>query len=233
MKKSVTIFLLSTILFHSSVTYQKQSVSINQATEKGKVKVLTSNGKNVIFDKVINENGSYYGIYSNQGQRIPIDTTRTSQFYLKKSKHDKSYQIWVCLKNSDKSNRLKGHLYEVKEESILVSLSNPVKKKPDVETTIMEYQVSNIEKVQLRASGNVATGAIIGFAIAGIPWILAIPSEPEYAAAGLLISAVPAAIIGGLLGTIKKRYEVNGSIEQYSLHKSILKERAFIKQKEY
>ena len=213
------------------MTFQKQSVSINQATEKGKVKVLTKSGKKIVFDNVINENGGYYGIFSNQKQRIPIDTTRTTQFYLKKLKTDKPYQIWVYLMDVDKSNRLKGYLYELKEQSILVSASNPLKKKPNVESSIMEYQVNSIDKIQLRRSGEVATGSIIGFAIVGIPAIIAITSDPSYATAGLIV-AVPAAVIGGLLGTIKKKYEINGSIDQYSIYKHQLRDRAIIKQKE-
>lgn len=232
MKKSVSIFLLTIILLQSCVSFNKTSVTINEASENGKVKVIANSGRKVIFDNILKEDGSYYGIYN--FDRIPIDTTRTTSFYLKQPSYhyDKYYRIWVYLKDGEKSYPAKGYLYEVKDTSILISLSNPTKKKPDEESSIMEFQIDNIDEIKLRRIGNVTRGAMVGFAIGSIPIILTISSEPEDAALGLIIS-IPAAVIGGLLGLTKKRYYINGSIEQYSIYRHDLRDLAFIKQKEY
>lgn len=228
MKKSVSFVLLVAILLQSCATYQKKAVSINQASEKGKVKVVTNNGKRVIFNNIINEGGNYYGIYNYN--RIPIDTIRTTSFYLRTPSYhyDKYYRIWLYLKDGNNSNHTKGYLYEVKDSSLRVSLSNPRRKKSDNEDHIFEFQVHNINEIKLRRIGNVARGALVGFAIGSIPIIL---KEEDYDY-GLII-AIPAAVIGGLLGTSKESINIDGSIEQFSIYRHNLRDQAFVKQEEY
>ena len=208
---------------------------MNQATEKGKVKVVTKSGKTVIVNNIINQGGDYFGIVYNN-KRIPIDTTiNTYSFYLRMPSyhHDKYYRIWVYLKDRDKNHPAIGYLYEVKDSSILISMENPTKKKPEVEASTLELQISNMDKIKLRRIGNVATGAVVGLAIGVLP-LLFVGGVEEWLYWYMITVpvAVGTALIGGLLGSIKKEYKIDGKIEQYSIHRHELGNRAFIKQKE-
>lgn len=232
MKKSISFVLFIAILLQSCVVYQKQSVSIYQAVEKGKVKVVTNSGRKVIFNNIIKEGGNYYGIYN--FDRIPLDTTRTYSFYLKSPSYhyNKYYRIWVYRKDGNNGNPTQGYLYEVKDSSILVSLSNPIKKKPVLASSIREFQFYDIEKIKLRRIGNVGRGASIGLAIGVLP-LLSVGGGEEWLYWWRISVpiAVASAGIGSLIGTTKKSYEINGSIEEYSIYRHELRDKAFIKPK--
>lgn len=229
MKKSVSSVLLTVILLQSCVVYQKNSVSINEASERGKVKVVNTNGRTVLFDNILSETGSYYGIYDNN--RIPIDTIRTTSFYLKKPsyRHDIGYRIWVYRKEGNNGNPTQGYLYEVKDSSILVSSSNPIKKKLVLASSIREFQIYDIDKIKLRRIGNVGRGALVGVLLGAIP---AIASSKSLAFGFvIIIISLPIAALGVNIGSAKKSYEINGSIEQYSIYRHIIRDKAFIKPK--
>ena len=88
MKKSVSFVLLATILLQSCVAYQKTSVSLNEAENKGKVKVTTTLGDESEYDNIDFRNNGYFGTYAHG--EISLDSAQISSIYLQdimKSKH--------------------------------------------------------------------------------------------------------------------------------------------------
>ena len=61
MKKAISIVLLTTILLHSCVVYQKTPVPLSESYDKGKVKVITKTNKKLKFKKIIQKDSLYYG----------------------------------------------------------------------------------------------------------------------------------------------------------------------------
>ena len=91
-KQSISVVLLATILLQSCVAYQKTSVSLNEAYNRGRVRVLTQYDKKFDVKNIIYEEGEFYAIKLKDGGKIRIDTASSSslKFYLKdykKSKH--------------------------------------------------------------------------------------------------------------------------------------------------
>ncbi len=92
------------ILLQSCVVYQKSSVSVDDAVNKGKVMVVNNEGKkiylmNIIYEdgaNYINEDGTYYGIWDNN-QMVPMTSTDSSDFYLKDIKASSNRTGWAIV----------------------------------------------------------------------------------------------------------------------------------------
>ena len=61
MKRIVSVFLLATILLQSCAVYQKRSVSIDKAYNKGKVKLITTTGNKILIENIEKTDTTYYG----------------------------------------------------------------------------------------------------------------------------------------------------------------------------
>ena len=104
MKRQITIFILVNIFLQSCVVYQKSSVSVDDAVNKGKVMVVNNEGKkiylmNIIYEDgayFINEDGTYYGIWDND-QMVPMTSTDSSDFYLKDIKASSKRTGWAIV----------------------------------------------------------------------------------------------------------------------------------------
>ena len=81
-KRTIAYLLLLLILSQSCVVYQKSSVSVDDAVNKGKVMVVNNEGKKIYLKNIIYEDGAYYGIWDNN-QMVPMDSTDSIDFYLK------------------------------------------------------------------------------------------------------------------------------------------------------
>ena len=95
MKKSISIVLLATILLQSCVVYQKSPSSIEQAYDKGKVKVVNTVGTNFVFENMVMDGETYIGLDGKE--RIKIDTTQVSAIYLKDVKKSKNRTIFFAI----------------------------------------------------------------------------------------------------------------------------------------
>ena len=72
LKKSTTLLLVLTIVLNSScIVYQKTSVSLEQSIDQRNVKVITTQGKEVKFKKIILKDNLYYGV-SDQYEVVDI-----------------------------------------------------------------------------------------------------------------------------------------------------------------
>lgn len=85
MKKHISIILLATILFQSCVAYQKTSVSLNEAYNRGNVKIKSTNGENKKYTNIIMEDSIYYGVQDWQN-KLPILPASVDSIYLKDKK---------------------------------------------------------------------------------------------------------------------------------------------------
>ena len=66
----IVVLLLIGTLFQSCTVYQKTPVSIEEAQNKGKVKVVNSNGQQWKFDQIVFIDSIYYGINSHDKTQI-------------------------------------------------------------------------------------------------------------------------------------------------------------------
>ena len=101
MMKSVSILLLTIILLQSCVIYQKTPVSISESTNKGKVKIVRTNGKRVALKGMEYDflNGVYWGLrkgYS-KDHRYKIDPTQVSEVYIIDKHTSKTTSIVVAV----------------------------------------------------------------------------------------------------------------------------------------
>ena len=98
MKKSISIFLLAAILFQSCVAYQKTSVSINEATDSGRAKVVDELGTHK-YKSIELSDGFYYGLNNLDTLTIktPIDIDKITAIYLKDIKKSKNRTIGLIV----------------------------------------------------------------------------------------------------------------------------------------
>ena len=94
MKKSIAIILLATILIQSCVAYQKTSISLNEAYDRGKVEVINNSGKKTHFTNIILKDNNYYGINSaNRFVEESLNSINISAIYLQDKKATKQNTI--------------------------------------------------------------------------------------------------------------------------------------------
>jgi hypothetical protein len=94
-KQLISIALLVTILLQSCVVYQDTTVSINEAHNRGKVKVKSNRGVSYEFSNIEMRDSIYYGV--NKNGDIPLKTELITSIYLQdinKSKTQTTF-FWV------------------------------------------------------------------------------------------------------------------------------------------
>ena len=98
MKKSISIFLLLSLLIQSCVVYQKTSVPINEAWDKGPVKIIDEYGADE-FDFIERTDYKYYGVIKNGRtvDKTPIDTVGVSAIYSKDIRKSKNRSIALAI----------------------------------------------------------------------------------------------------------------------------------------
>ena len=77
--KITAIILLSCLLFQSCVVYQNVPVSLDQAVNKGRAKIVTPYADKILCKKIIFEDGDYYAIKEGDGAKILISSTNASE----------------------------------------------------------------------------------------------------------------------------------------------------------
>ena len=101
MNKSISLFLLVLILSQSCVIYQKNPVSISESTNKGKVKIVRTNGEKVALKSLEYDflNGTYWGLrkgYS-KDHRYKIDPTQVTEVYLIDKRDSRTASIILAI----------------------------------------------------------------------------------------------------------------------------------------
>ena len=72
MERQIVIFILVNILLQNCVVYQKTSVPIDSAINKGKVKLISTDGRKIHFQKIEKEDSLYYGTLKSGKWPIPV-----------------------------------------------------------------------------------------------------------------------------------------------------------------
>ena len=227
MKKSISIFLLGTVLFQCCVVYQKTPVSLSDAANKGKVKVVTTNNKKLKFPNIEFENGIYkgtkivrrkndQGAYENFDKSKQLFQDSIYAIYLKKV----VAKAWIKVKNEQKY--AKGILYQANDSSIiLVNTGN----RKDFNTGHIEFPISDLVEIKLRIKSKVALGAGVGAASGIIIALILIAIEPFALVLSPLIIITTAT--GAIIGAKKITYRIDGSVEKYSAIKGDLNKYSF------
>lgn len=91
-KKKIIYFLISQLLlFQSCVAYQKTSVSLNEAHDRGKVKVSTFIGEDIKCKNINMQDDIYYGLSGKN--EIKLSPDQIKAIYLKDIKKSKTQTI--------------------------------------------------------------------------------------------------------------------------------------------
>ena len=96
-KKNIPCLLIVLMLTQSCVVYQKTPVPIDQAYNKGKVKVVNTLGSKLFFKNMVLEDKTYFGIQGKNKTKTKIDTAQVSAIYLKDFKKSKTRSIFLAI----------------------------------------------------------------------------------------------------------------------------------------
>ena len=85
MKKLISIVLLALFLLQSCVIYQKTSIPIDSAVAKGKVKLISTEGREIHFDKIEKKDSLFYGTVNSIDWHIPVSEVESIYLANKKA----------------------------------------------------------------------------------------------------------------------------------------------------
>lgn len=138
------------------------------------------------------------------------------------NKKGRTYKIWVEL--SQKGQKHKGQLLKLKDSSIVIQYWQ--------EEKVLEIPVTEIDKLKFRKKGAIGIGAGIGAGagiLAGIISGIASGDDPpsdtwfdfsstaeEKATGGAITLGVLGAATGSVIGSLKKKFTINGTQENYT-----------------
>jgi hypothetical protein len=143
------------------------------------------------------------------------------------------YKTWISLIN--RQNTIKGVLYEVNDSSVFVSNSLLKKDYSIGKYNVTKISFSNIDLVKTRMKNSVRRGALIGFvtgfAVGGLIGLISGDDSPGIlsfsAKEKALLYGIPLAVggtgVGELIGSIKIKIPINGSMDKFNRNKSRLK----------
>jgi hypothetical protein len=144
------------------------------------------------------------------------------------NKKTDNYRVWISLLNEP--YHVQGTLYRLKETSLFVSDYVMPIEYADYDNPIREVMVSNIDLIEVRKKNRVGKiaiiGAVGGFAIGSIIG-LAKGGDSNYsveqkALLGGISLAIPGALVGMLVGSVKIVIPVEGKLFNYKKHKQQL-----------
>ena len=162
---------------------------------------------------------------------------------------NKIYKTWISLESMPE--KVSGILYEVRDSSILLSHSIPIKNYSTSHEYISEFYFNEIHLLKTRKIDNVKKGALIGsisgFALGTIYGAIASGAlyeanpisflNPLLISGTILISgtylAVIGAGIGALSGTLKDRFPIKGSYENFNSYRGVFQNYSYIREYNY
>lgn len=107
MKKISYVLFIVLLLFQSCVVYQTQSFTLDQAVNKGKVKLIGKSGQVFKFDNISLIDSAYFGIgreyisktqyITKEGAKTPLDSTSISGIYIRDGKKSKKRTVWTIV----------------------------------------------------------------------------------------------------------------------------------------
>ncbi len=143
------------------------------------------------------------------------------QFTIAQNKKARTYKIWVEL--SQKNLQYKGHLIQLKDSSIVIQYWQ--------EEKTLEIPVKGIHKLKFRKKGaigmgagigagaGILTGVISGMAAGDDPppetWFEFSSTAEEKAAGGAITLGILGAATGSVIGSLKKKFTIDGIQANY------------------
>jgi len=150
----------------------------------------------------------------------------------------KVYRTWISLNRE--SFKTKGFLYEIKDSSVLVSSSVVIQDYSTDRFSAFKLQINDIETIKIRGKNSIGNGvligAITGFIVGGLIGFISgnDPPCPQgswicfrfTAGEKALLAGIPLSIggagIGALIGSVKIKIPISGSIDNYNKNKNTL-----------
>lgn len=134
------------------------------------------------------------------------------------------YKVWVTL--TDEPFEVNGILYELKDSTLLLSNYKTYAKFIVDNNPTIELNIDKIELIETRKRNRLAKGIIIGtasgFVIGGLIGLARGDDEDnsagEKAIKGGVSLAIPGALIGLLVGSVKVSFPIEGSLSKYKSH---------------
>ena len=80
-KQTIAQILLITILAQSCVAYKNTAISLDQAIDQGRVKVISKEGRKTRLQSISKENGNYYGVLPKENVVFPLESTSLVAIY--------------------------------------------------------------------------------------------------------------------------------------------------------
>ena len=141
------------------------------------------------------------------------------------------YHCWLFGDTAFNSHVRKGFIQSVGDSGIVFSVSVKVNSFYSPSRELKFLNVSSMEKIKIRRRGGVGTGIAIGagagffvgaiLGVAGVTdyGILTSLSAGQNALIGGILFTVPAAIIGGIAGSVRIKIPINKSQKLYKLQR--------------
>lgn len=134
------------------------------------------------------------------------------------------YKVWVTL--TDEPFEVNGILYELKDSTLLLSNYKTYDKFIVDNNPTIELHIDKIDLIEARKRNRLSKSIIIGtasgFAIGGLIGLAkgddADNSAGEKAIKGGVSLAIPGALIGLLVGSVKVSFPIEGSLTNYKSH---------------
>ena len=149
------------------------------------------------------------------------------------------YKAWVTLGGG---TTIQGALYQTKDSSVVIANSLNNNGSSVIAPDLSEVVAGNIYFIKARREGNVTKGVLIG-ATAGIlaGVIIGLVSEPDVsnsfgtfdapelrALGGGILGVLPGTLIGGMIGSIKIKIPINGSINNFNKKKEQFRKYSYL-----
>lgn len=152
----------------------------------------------------------------------------------KDKKKRKRYKAQITL--LDKSDIIKGYLYEVNDSSIVVSSTSELLTKEYAASMNNAIDIANISKIKLRRKGSIGKGYLIGTSVGIATGIILGASEGEgdgftvFAAAGTL--GIVGSVIGTTVGIISgsTKFNIGGNQNTFLRYQQKLKTMSLVEE---
>jgi hypothetical protein len=137
------------------------------------------------------------------------------------NKNDNKYKVWVTL--PDKPYEVNGTLYELRDSTLLVSHYKTFSEFIVDDSPTIELHINNIDLIETRKRNRIGMGILIGavsgFTVGGLIGLTRAADAEQTTGQKALIGgaslAIPGALVGLLVGSVKVVIPIEGSILKY------------------
>lgn len=137
------------------------------------------------------------------------------------NKHHNKYKVWITL--ADKPYEVNGTLYELRDSTLLVSHYKTFSEFIVDDSPTIELHINNIDLIETRKRNRIGMGILIGavsgFTVGGLIGLTRAGDAEQTTGQKALIGgaslAIPGALVGLLVGSVKVVIPIEGNILKY------------------